>query len=415
MTEVRCPHCQAPNPVDEVYTGQRLRCAQCAAIIVLEVAPTTAAEPRATPPTAPAARRPRPPETVEARAQRILGSWLDLEAKDVVDALARIAAGTAYRQWQVPKPNGTTRTITAPDDGLKGVQRRILDRFLYRIPISNAAHGFVTSRSIVTNARAHLETAQELLNYDLKDAFPSVLRDRVRHLFVRHVKIPLKHLGETADQAVAGRIVDMLVELTTYAGSLPQGAPTSGCLLNIACIKLDKYLLKFLGEFDHALRYTRYADDLTISGPDAIPSEVHQQVQKIVRHCGYTLNPEKMRHLSVARGQRLEVTGLILDKGQLRIPRDRLDAYRAAIYQASKLDVLPEETQLEIQSTVAFVKMVYRRLPSRIAIPYTAFLQKHGLRAAGTGPRMGLDLYPDGQKPPALGSDPPGTPLSAEE
>lgn len=397
MPQIACPHCGGNTPVGDVYSGQRVRCELCGGILVLDVQAPKAPRPR--PPKLEPLYRPAPPEPLEERARRILASWLDLTPGEIQSALERIAAGDAYHSWEVPKPVGGKRKITAPNEALKLIQRRILDRFLYRIPVSNAAHGFVTGRSIVTNARHHLDGASELLNYDLKDAFPSVKRDRVRHLFVRHVKVPLKHLGENADQATANRIVDYLVELTTHEGALPQGAPTSGYLLNIACTRMDKYIYKFLSEFDYRMRYTRYADDLTISGPLEIPRVVARNVQKIIRHCGYELNMAKARHLSAARGQRLEVTGLILEQGAVRIPRKRLDAYRAAIHQAAQAESLSDEQRLEVQSVVAFVKMVYPRLPSRIAVPYTAFLEKHGLKAAGSGPRMGLELYPDGQQP----------------
>lgn len=394
MPDVTCPHCQATTEVPEVYTGQRARCAGCGAVLVLQVeAPKV---PVQRPPKLDPVYRPVPPEPLEDRARRILGSWLDVGASTIGGVLAALQAGEGYTIYKVPKGGNGYRTISAPDEPLKNIQRRILDRFLYRIPVSNAAHGFMPGRSIVTNARHHLEDAAELINYDLKDAFPSVKRDRVRHLFVRHVKIPLKHLGYNADQATANRMVDMLVELTTHEGSLPQGAPTSGYLLNLACVKLDKYIYRWLSDFDYRLRYTRYADDLTISSPDGISQEVHRNVQKVIRHCGFRLNVEKVRHLSRARGQRLEVTGLILEKGAVRIPRARLDTYRATIHQAALAEELTDDMRLQVQSTIAFVKMVYGRLPSRVAVPYTLFLDKHGVRAAGAGPRMGLDLYPKG-------------------
>jgi len=397
MPEVQCPHCQHATEVHEVYTGQRTRCTHCGAVLVLQV--TAPKAPVDRPPKLDPFYRPVPPEPLEDRARRILGSWLDVTTSQLGSVLEALQADQAYETWRVAKVGPGFREISAPIESLKLLQRRILDRFLYRIPVSNATHGFIPGRSIVTNARHHLESAQSLINYDLKDAFPSVKRDRVRHLFVRHVKIPLKHLGENADQTTANRMVDMLVELTTHRGALPQGAPTSGYLLNLACIKLDKYTYRYLSEFDYRMRYTRYADDLTISSPVDIPEVVHRNIQKVIRHCGFQLNPAKVRHLSLARGQRLEVTGLILEKGVVRIPRKRLDAYRAAIHQASQAAELTDEARLTVQSTVAFVKMVYGKLPSRIAVPYTLFLDKHGLKAAGTGPRMGLDLYPKGPGP----------------
>lgn len=174
------------------------------------------------------------------QAAKTLADWIDVDPDKITQALAELDAGTAYEIWRIPKGNGAFCKIASPSDTLKDVQRRILDRLLYRIPCSNAAHGFMPGRSIVTGAKVHLGFASEVFNVDLKDAFPSVKAQRVKQLFVRHVKVPFLHLGRYTGYDEANDLMNLLTRLVTWNGQLPQGAPTSGCLLNIACVTLDK-------------------------------------------------------------------------------------------------------------------------------------------------------------------------------
>ncbi len=88
-----------------------------------------------------------------------------------------------YLRYTIPKRSGGERVILAPKTELKTLQRKLLDDLLTHIPVSESAHGFVTGRSIVSNAQPHVGKAV-VLNLDLKDFFPSVSFARVRGLFI---------------------------------------------------------------------------------------------------------------------------------------------------------------------------------------------------------------------------------------
>jgi RNA-directed DNA polymerase len=82
---------------------------------------------------------------------------------------------------------------------------------------------------------------------------------------------------------------------------LPQGTPTSAALANLCAFGLD---LRLEG-LAHALgaRYTRYADDIVLSGDahlrTAMP-RIQAWVGHIAREEGFTLNPRKTRCLTAA-------------------------------------------------------------------------------------------------------------------
>ncbi len=396
-TSITCPGCSTTLEIGAGWSGERIECPSCKSILLLKssATPRPPSETILPPPQKFSAKALTDADRAEIdrQARRHLSGWLDVQPAEVDAALALLESKTAYDTWQIPKAGGAFRTISSPKPELKRIQRRVLDRILYRIPVSNASHGFVPGRSIVTGASVHLEDARELVNIDLKDAFPSVDSTRVRHLLARHVKMTLKHLGTYVEHEVVGRTVDLLTAITTHEGKLPQGGPTSGCLLNLACLKLDKYIYRLLGRYPGDLRYTRYADDMTISSRDKIPDDVRQELQKIVRRCGFQVNPQKIRYLSKDRNQVLEVTGLYLEKGKIRIPPATLDRYRATIHQAAIADALDDAKKLEVQSIVAFVKMVYPMLPAKIAGPYKKYFEKHMPKEVGPKRAFGLDFY----------------------
>lgn len=206
-----------------------------------------------------------------------------------------------YIQFQIPKKKkGEFRTITAPNAGLKCIQRCINAILLERFEANPAANGFVPGKSIVDNARAHLGQ-KYIYNIDLKDFFPSVTIGRV---FACLQLQPFSFDKHTAS---------LIADLCCHEGVLPQGAPTSPTLTNIVCSRLDWRLSKLARRY--GLRYSRYADDITFSGMSNIFHEDGDFV-KDLRHFiekeGFRINEAKTRTNSYY--QRQEVTGLTINE-----------------------------------------------------------------------------------------------------
>ena len=206
-----------------------------------------------------------------------------------------------YVQFQIPKKKaGEFRTITAPNAGLKSIQRCINALLLEQFEAHPAANGFVPGKSIVDNARVHLGQ-KYIYNIDLKDFFPSVTIGRV---FACLQLPPFSFDKHTAS---------LIADLCCHDGVLPQGAPTSPTLTNIVCSRLDWRLSKLARRFD--LRYSRYADDITFSGMSNIFHEDGAFV-KGLRHFiekeGFRINEAKTRVNSYY--QRQEVTGLTINE-----------------------------------------------------------------------------------------------------
>ncbi|MDQ6777048.1 MAG: reverse transcriptase family protein [Actinomycetota bacterium] len=247
-----------------------------------------------------------------------------------------------YRYRSVPRRSGLPRVIEAPKARLKEIQRWVLHEILDHVPPHRAAHGFTRGRSVVSHVGLH--TGQDVvLRLDLKDFFASIAAARVYGIYrtvgytpaVAHAltglstnTVPLAFWG-----AIEGAAEPQLIQPRFWLGRqlatphLPQGAPTSPALANLAAFRLDRRLSGLAAAV--GLRYSRYADDLTFSGPSKLRSR-HRQFEELVatitREEGFSLNEGKSA-LSTAGG-RQSVCGVVVNvhPNVLRAEYDRLKA-----------------------------------------------------------------------------------------
>jgi RNA-directed DNA polymerase len=217
-----------------------------------------------------------------------------------------------YTTFRMAKRSGGSREITAPRPALKHVQTWIHQQITSRLAPHEACHGFVTGRSIVSNAKPHTDQAI-VLKLDLLDFFPSVSRNAVFRTYRR--------IGY--NRAVA----NLLTSLTTLRGGLPQGAPTSPQLANLAAYEMDVRLSAYCQR--QGLTYTRYADDLTFSGAHGAHAGAKRMIETITRGSGFRPNEVKTRYMR--KSERQVVTGIVVNE-RANWPRDRVRWLRQEIY-----------------------------------------------------------------------------------
>jgi len=231
-----------------------------------------------------------------------------------------------YTQFTIPKRKGGSRTILAPKDDLKSIQRRLLVFLEDKIDIRASAHGFRRDRSIASNAEHH-QQKRWVFNIDLKDFFPSLNFGRVYGTF------------RAAPFGASEKIAVILAQICCYKNSTPQGAPTSPLLSNIICRKLDRELWH-LARRNHCA-FTRYADDITFSKRDGqFPIEIatrndsgelhpSKELLEIIHSNGFELNPNKI-NLYKNKG-RQTVTGLVVNE-KINVHRQFIKNLRALIH-----------------------------------------------------------------------------------
>jgi retron-type reverse transcriptase len=276
-----------------------------------------------------------------------------------------------YRRFTIPKRDGTERAIWAPLPRLKAAQRWVLQHIVERLPVHGSAHGFLPGRSTLTNAAQHSDS-RVVLKLDVKDFFPTVTWRRVRGVFRRagyreQVSTLLALLCTEAPREVV-QLGGKTYYVSLGERCLPQGAPTSPGLTNALCLRLDRRLTGLAAKA--GWRYTRYADDLTFSRPQATeespPERLVRAVGAIVRAEGFVLKGEKTR---VARaGRRQAVTGLVVNRDQPpRTSRELRRKLRAAVHNLRKGKPLPEgESVARLRGYAAYVYMTDPALGARL-------------------------------------------------
>lgn len=295
-----------------------------------------------------------------------LSKWLTVPEQDLREWLGNTpmwARGYGYSRFTVPKRRGGVRTIEAPDDKLKALQRLILRRLLNPLPLPKAATGFVPGRSIVDNARPHTQMAV-VINIDLADFFPSITAGRIEATW--------RALGWGAEAAV------VLTRICTTENHLPQGAPTSPALSNLVCRHLDARLAALVEKRDGA--YTRYADDLTISLPGfgrnkrlrphrrgqvrarvgrakkiVVGRQLLTQVKAILAAEGFTIQMKKKVRVQRAH-QRQTATGLVVNQ-TVNLPRTTRRLMRAMQHR-EKMGRLDAAGQKRLRGLESLARMV---------------------------------------------------------
>ena len=222
---------------------------------------------------------------------------------------------TGYTTFKLPKKNGNFREINAPSKKLKVIQRWMLDNILYKLNSGNYAYGFIPGKTIYSNAKLHVK--QDLvLGIDIKDFFPSINFSSVYYVY--------KSSGYTK------KIAWTFADLCTYHWKLPQGAPTSPMLANLVTLKLDNKIGKYCKR--RSFNYSRYADDITISGSSNIPMH-KDKIIEIIEENGFIVNNQKTRMFS--RGSKQKVTGLIVND-KVSIGRKKKKNLKAIVHNILK-------------------------------------------------------------------------------
>ena len=249
-----------------------------------------------------------------------------------------------YRYLWIARAGGPPRVIERPKSRLKRTQRLVLGQMLNVIPAHEAAHGFVGGRSAVTHAGLHT-CSSTVLRFDLEDFFASVAAGRVFGIFrtagyaegVAHAltglctnTVPAAQWADLPRPTGAPALAAHWRLGSRFATPhLPQGAPTSPALANLAAFTLDRRLA---GLAAAGARYSRYADVLAFSGDRTLAARAPKlgtTIAEIAASEGFRLNPGKTRNMRSATRQTL--CGVVINE-RTNISRAEFDRLKAIVH-----------------------------------------------------------------------------------
>lgn len=176
---------------------------------------------------------------------------------------------------------------------LKTIQERLSDHFELVKPYSRFAMGGVRYRSIVDHARPHVGKKM-VVTLDIQRCFPSTTPEMVERALMK--------CGAPEE------VASLITKLTTTDNQLPQGAPSSTAITNIVLIEMDGAYQRLA--LRHGLTYTRYVDDIAVSGNFDLPV-LRSDLEAPIRAMGYTVSPSKV--LFMGDGRKQVVTGLVVN------------------------------------------------------------------------------------------------------
>ena len=264
---------------------------------------------------------------------------LSAELAISVAVLRRIIATAPrrYKVYPIPKRRGGFRIIAQPSRELKILQRYLLENLLCDYPIHSSAMGYAYGRGIADNARMHRGN-DFLLKLDFKDFFPSILvSDWERVVRKSERKLTRAELSLTKQIMFWGAGSDQ-----PYCLSI--GAPTSPALSNIVMYELDVQLAA--AALKYQVAYSRYADDITISGHDkSAVLNFEKAIRSLIARSKspkLAFNDEK-RGL-FGKGERRMVTGLIITPDQqVSIGRERKRLISTMLHKVAVSELDPEQ------------------------------------------------------------------------
>lgn len=285
-----------------------------------------------------------------------------------------------YRVFPIAKRNGDKRWISVPSKSLlkvqKWINKEILSSEFVLNHISYNSTAYISKKGHLFNAKQHFGN-NDIIKLDVTRFFESISERQVFHVFHRlgykpYVCFILSRIcTRTISYLSDKRILTDPKRWTTNKeykfsglmhsqkvqalGHLPQGAPTSPLLSNLVSQNFDKKIVEIANS--RHLTYTRYADDLVLSGD--IESRVQasaliSDISRILREEGFKINFQKTKYRP--KGTRQIITGICInDSNQVRVPKSYKDKVRQELYYIKKFGLSDHCLKIGISNPATYL------------------------------------------------------------
>ena len=293
------------------------------------------------------------------KARNEVAEFIGIRLIELTYVLYKEKVNNSYNTFKIPKKNGGFRTICAPKDKLKWIQKQLANKLMevhsnYLVDNnikSVISHGFQKDKGIITNALVH-KHKKYILNVDISDFFSSFHFGRVQGYF--HKSKEFCFSKETST---------IIAQLTCYDGRLPQGAPTSPVISNLIFNIVDLKILVLTKKYK--LDYTRYADDLSFSTNNKVFIKEYinfiKELEELLDSNGFKINQSKSRLEYCSSRQ--EVTGLTVND-KINANRNYINNTRAManqLYKTNSFQINGEDGNVnQLEGRFSFINQLDR-------------------------------------------------------
>ena len=291
---------------------------------------------------------------------RHLAHLADVSYKLLRDVVSR-RASDPYRLFRIHNRVTTGckryRVICVPNPALSRAQSWIAQSILQTATPHHASTAFARGDDIVSAAQVH-HNARWLIKLDVENFFESISEISVYRVFFSLGYQPLvafelarlctrvRRRSDIYKKNPRWRSRSQGHKISAYTteqlGYLPQGAPTSPMLSNLSVAAFDDDVDAIATE--HGLRYSRYADDVSLSTPRSSFSRAQavQVIRKVYKAMvQHGLSPNRGKTQIRPPGSRKVVLGLLVDGPKPRLTRKFKSRLRMHLYYLNRSDIGP--------------------------------------------------------------------------
>lgn len=213
-----------------------------------------------------------------------------------------------YKTTYIPKKSGGKRRIDEPDQKLKEYMKKVVYVFTnkFNLVFPSSAYAYIKGRNTKQMAEAH-KGERRILKLDIKNFFPNCTLKFILDAMLKVYPFCIMDI----------EILETIVKacMIKYDGEygLPQGAPTSPLLSNIAMIPVDFYFMEHKN-------YTRYADDIYISYHEpynySMILDEPEKIESVIQMYNpkFHLNSDKTHLVNLSRNNGIWITGIMLNR-----------------------------------------------------------------------------------------------------
>lgn len=109
---------------------------------------------------------------------------------------------------------------------------------------------------------------------------------------------------------ISGKALELLVQMCTYRGHIPTGAPTSSVLAFLSHKELFDEIAQHMEEKD--ITFTLYVDDITLSAKHGISGKEIKFIKSVLKKHKLEIKPEKTKFYSFKKAM---ITGFYITQG----------------------------------------------------------------------------------------------------